>query len=180
MLDKDADRLALAARLNEALPRNGKLSDVELAKYCGISKAGVGSWRDTGRIAKKHLTRLAELSGQPLEWWLTGDPSQAAEGPPGLQSAEPDPRPYQGSYTVKLAAPAVTLDLSADCLVVWQQLQQLPIRDREEWRAKLDFAVASARMNKLGLTTEARPQDPKPESDRDLPIKIPPKARHTA
>jgi hypothetical protein len=155
------------------------MSDVEIAAYFGISKAGVGAWRDTGRIDKKHLPKLAALSGRPLEWWLAGSPA-SAKSPVPLVAAEPDANPHQGTNTVKLASPAVTLDLSADCLVVWQQLQQLPPREREEWRAKLDFAVASARMKSLGLLSPPQPQRVKPAADDEDPNPIDPKTSHTA
>lgn len=160
----------LAARLNEALPRRGGITDAKIAAECGISKAGVGEWRKTGRIAKHHLTKLAELSGRPLEWWLAGTLAQPSGQPGatamGRHSAEPSPTPYHGDYSVKLAPPAVTLDLSADCLVVWQQLQQLPPREREEWRAKLDFAVAKERMRKLGLIDDPDPDNPGGHGER--------------
>lgn len=178
MINKDAERLELAARLNEALPPKGALSDVEIARHCSISKAGVGAWRKTGRIAKKHLAMLADLSGRPLEWWLSAPGAKATDTSAQHRVAEPPATPYVNAYTVQLASPAVTLDLSADCLVVWQQLQQLPPREREEWRAKLDFAVASARMNKLGLPTTPRALQPDPQAEKPSEAP-PPKVQHT-
>ena len=139
----------------------------------------MGAWRDTGRIDKKHLAKLATLSGRPLEWWLDGAPI-GKDSPPPLIAAEPDANPYHGTNTVKLASPAVTLDLSADCLVVWQQLQALPPREREEWRAKLDFAVATARMRSLGLFAPPPPIHPWPTDTTADPAPIDPKSPHTA
>jgi len=52
---------------------------MDIAKACGASKQAVQGWIKTGRIDKKHLPKLAELTKLPLEWWL--DSSQPIASP---------------------------------------------------------------------------------------------------
>lgn len=52
---------------------------MDIAKACSVSKQAVQGWIKTGRIDKKHLPKLAELTKLPLEWWL--DSSQPTTSP---------------------------------------------------------------------------------------------------
>lgn len=81
----------------------------------------------------------------------------------------------QKSRMISLAPPAVTLDLDADCLLVWQQLQQLPPLERERWRAELDIAAGQARLAKLGINK--KPEPPARENNNLPPV---PKLRDPA
>ena len=76
--------------------------------------------------------------------------TEGAEATPAEAAADgvvPAPKPP--TRTLTLAPTAVTLDLDADCLPVWNQLQQLPPDERERWRARLEIAAGSARPAKL-------------------------------
>lgn len=65
------DAQQIAAKFNEAFPqKKGEHSDQEIATACGVTKQAVNGWRATGRIAKKHIGKLAELSNRPLDFWL--------------------------------------------------------------------------------------------------------------
>jgi transcriptional regulator with XRE-family HTH domain len=45
----------------------------ELAELCGVKAPSVYDWINYGRIAKKHIPRLAEFFGTPLGYWLGTD-----------------------------------------------------------------------------------------------------------
>jgi len=45
----------------------------ELAELCGVKAPSVYDWINYGRIAKKHIPRLAEFFGTPLGYWLGSD-----------------------------------------------------------------------------------------------------------
>jgi transcriptional regulator with XRE-family HTH domain len=65
------------------------LKQIDIASHCGVSKQAVQSWKNTGRIDKRHLPLLAEVSRRPLSWWLDiGDDATEAPGQaPGRQAA---------------------------------------------------------------------------------------------
>lgn len=42
-----------------------------VATACGIKKPSVYDWRDYGRVAKKHIPVLAQLTGTSERWWLS-------------------------------------------------------------------------------------------------------------
>jgi transcriptional regulator with XRE-family HTH domain len=41
-----------------------------VAEACGVTKQAVLGWKKTGRIDKKHLHALAQITKFPLTWWL--------------------------------------------------------------------------------------------------------------
>jgi len=47
-----------------------------VANACGVTKQAVQGWLRTGRIDKKHLPKLSEISGKPLSWWLDANNSE--------------------------------------------------------------------------------------------------------
>lgn len=73
----------------------------EIARLTGLKGvSGVSEWLRTGRIHKRHIETLAQLSGTTAEWWI----AQSAPIPPHgkwlvgngeLHAAEPA-HPYQG------------------------------------------------------------------------------------
>lgn len=67
------DAADLAKKFAEAVDA-AKLTPSVIAKACGVTPQAVTGWRETGRIHKKHLGKLAELTGRPLEWWLGSSP----------------------------------------------------------------------------------------------------------
>lgn len=101
------DSNELARRLREAMDRRvPRLSAAALAKICKVTDQAVNGWRKTGRIAKKHLPRIAAETGKPLEYFLGEDEGtvatnyglvlklEEAEAMKRLQKAAPDWRRY--------------------------------------------------------------------------------------
>ena len=62
----------LAGKLDEAI-RESNLKQTDIATACGVTKQAVQGWLKTGRIAKNHLPKLADITGRPLAWWLAGE-----------------------------------------------------------------------------------------------------------
>lgn len=62
----------LAEKLEEAI-RESQLKQTDIAIACGVTKQAVQGWLKTGRIAKNHLPKLADITGRPLAWWLAGE-----------------------------------------------------------------------------------------------------------
>lgn len=59
----------LGARLREQMSSKGT-QPPELAALCGVRVPSVYDWLEHGRIAKKHLPRLAAFFGTSLGYWL--------------------------------------------------------------------------------------------------------------
>ncbi len=62
----------IAARIRQAIECSGK-KQVEVAKLMQVSRQCVQGWVRTGRIAKPHLSRLAEVLNVSLEWLIHGN-----------------------------------------------------------------------------------------------------------
>lgn len=101
------DAHELARRLREAMDnRVPKLSAASLAKSCKVTDQAVNGWRKTGRIAKKHLQKIAAETGKPIGYFLGEDTDtvtvnygltlklEEAEAMKRLQKADPDWRRY--------------------------------------------------------------------------------------
>lgn len=64
----------LAKRIRMAMDnRVPPLGGSELAEACGVTPQAVSGWRKNGRVHKRHLETLAELTGKPLEHFLVSD-----------------------------------------------------------------------------------------------------------
>lgn len=85
---------ALAQRLAAAL-EEGRISQVRVATECGVTKQAVQGWLRTGRIDKKHLPKLSELTGKPLAWWLSGQEVNADSAPHTPAGAQEELAPYR-------------------------------------------------------------------------------------
>lgn len=101
------DAEELARRLRIAMDSGPqKVSAASLARVCKVTDQAVNGWRKTGRIAKKHLPRIAAETGRPLEFFLGDDLGgvhanygltltlEQAEAVKRLQKADPDWRRY--------------------------------------------------------------------------------------
>jgi transcriptional regulator with XRE-family HTH domain len=65
------DSKELAKRLRAAMDNHRPpILSVELAERCGVSRQAVNGWRKNGRYHKKHLQKIAEMTGQPLEFFV--------------------------------------------------------------------------------------------------------------
>lgn len=79
-----------------------KVTAAALAKACGVTDQAVNGWRKTGRIAKRHIPKIAELTGKPLEYFLNADgralpehyPIEEAQAMKRLRNALPAWRNY--------------------------------------------------------------------------------------
>jgi phage repressor protein C with HTH and peptisase S24 domain len=60
----------IAKKVQWVLSREG-VTPALLGLACGVKSQSVYDWRDYGRVAKKHLPTLAQLSGTSDRWWLT-------------------------------------------------------------------------------------------------------------
>lgn len=61
----------LADRLKEALENSG-LTQAELARSCNVTDQAVHNWVLTGRIDKRHLPKICEVTKHPYEYFLVG------------------------------------------------------------------------------------------------------------
>lgn len=65
------DATELARRLVVAMDTHKPpITSVKAADECKVTPQAVNGWRKNGRIAKRHLTRLADLTGRPLSYFL--------------------------------------------------------------------------------------------------------------
>jgi hypothetical protein len=76
MLDAAELSRRLKTAMDAAKPR---VSSAALATACQVTPQAVNGWRTTGRVAKKHLATIAELTGRPLEYFL-GDEAAPISG----------------------------------------------------------------------------------------------------
>lgn len=61
----------LADRLQAAMEES-EVNLADLARACGVTIQAVHGWRETGRIGKQHLVRIAQMTKKPLEYFLVG------------------------------------------------------------------------------------------------------------
>lgn len=95
----------LARKLIFAMGK-AKLTGVEVAAACGVTKQAVQGWKKTGRIDKKHLPALSEATQLPLSWWLELD-DETKDGDRPLELAARERRPNYGtpSWPFKAVSP---------------------------------------------------------------------------
>ncbi len=149
------------SRLYEASEKlRGVVRPSAVAALLGESPQTLNNWERGKGVSQRGAINAQTILGCNANWLLTGQ---------GEMGGSVDTNtPNKPASTVQIAPAAVTLDLDADCLVVWKQLQQLPEDDREKWRADLDIASANARLAKL--------KDKQKEKTVDLPT---PKGQQT-
>jgi len=61
----------IAARIQSAIDSSG-LTPAELARRCGVTRAAVVQWADTGKISAVQIADFASAAGVSAEWLLTG------------------------------------------------------------------------------------------------------------
>lgn len=71
MLDAHELSLRLIAAMDTASP---PVKSATLAAACGVTAQAVNGWRKNGRVAKKHIPRIAVETGKPLEYFLGSEP----------------------------------------------------------------------------------------------------------
>lgn len=67
MLDAKKVAERVRAAMDGAEPR---ITGSALAKECKVTPQAVSGWRKNGRVHKRHLQKIAELTGKPLEYFL--------------------------------------------------------------------------------------------------------------
>lgn len=83
----------LAQKLTQVMQEQ-RLSGSAIAAHCNVSKQAVYGWKMTGRMDKKYLPALAELTGKPLEWWLeSGSLQSDASARKALEWIPQEPTP---------------------------------------------------------------------------------------
>jgi len=97
----EQQRLDIASRLKEAigsLPRGGK---VRIAEACDISPTAITGWIKNGRIDKKNIAIVANITGYDLNWLISGKGNKLAIEPssPSQQKIELTTNAYE---TLKL------------------------------------------------------------------------------
>jgi transcriptional regulator with XRE-family HTH domain len=151
------NHMDIATIIDTAMRAKG-INQPELSALSGVPQATISrTLKGQTTPATATLMKLCAALGIPLSGIGVADTPDYAEPP---VTGEPQPQSYQHSRrAIGIAPPSVTLDLDADCLVVWSQLNELPPRDREEWRAKLDIAAATARLAKLPPRDQVKPDE---------------------
>jgi transcriptional regulator with XRE-family HTH domain len=72
--DEQLEMQMIAERLKEAISKSG-IKKTDIATACGVSDQAVTGWLKTGRVHKKHVPKLAALTGVSTDWLLTGKES---------------------------------------------------------------------------------------------------------
>jgi transcriptional regulator with XRE-family HTH domain len=112
------DAAKLAKRIREAMDgMEPPLTGRALAVACGVTDQAVSAWRKTGRIHKKHLQKLAELTGKSLDFFLsangtkeTGESPIDDSGFRKLQRAWQEATPGNRENLLALATAILKLD----------------------------------------------------------------------
>lgn len=103
MLDAHELRRRLVEAMDTAKP---KVTSAHLAEVCKVTPQAVNGWRKNGRLAKRHLARIAAETGKPLEYFLGAEAGTVtvnyglvlkrdeAEAMKALQNALPEWRKY--------------------------------------------------------------------------------------
>ncbi|WP_018435324.1 XRE family transcriptional regulator [Paraburkholderia atlantica] len=73
-------------RLRQEMDRLG-LTPTAVAERFGVKNPSVYDWLKFGRIAKKHIPGLVEMSGKSAEWWITGEEAPASQPVPSIGAA---------------------------------------------------------------------------------------------
>jgi len=75
MLDANELRRRLIDAMDKASP---KVTSVALADACDVTAQAVNGWRKTGRLAKRHIPKIAALTGKTLEYFLGDEPGSVS------------------------------------------------------------------------------------------------------
>lgn len=113
-------------RIKAAMDARG-VGPTEVGKEFGVKAPSVNDWISTGRIHKKHLSKLVSYFGQPLEWWIDGIPAKQSEQP-NHRVSEPIYQPPERAITI------------ADITGIWLSLN--PERQRRLLANAHDFLTA--------------------------------------
>lgn len=68
----------IAARIQKAIKDSGE-TPAELARRCGVTRAAVVQWAQTGKISAVQIADLAGATGVSAAWLLTGEGGYSPE-----------------------------------------------------------------------------------------------------
>lgn len=68
----------IAPRLREVVNGCG-LTPAELARRCGVTRAAVIQWGESGQISAAQIAKLASVTGADVAWLMTGKGGYSAE-----------------------------------------------------------------------------------------------------
>jgi len=118
-------------------------TDQDLAKYLGIAKTSVSSWRARQNIPRKHLDCIARNMNISYEWLLTGEGEMFLKPPPDVTNlAYVQPKP-DGA------------DADQNERIAYEMLKKMHGWDVEEVIKSLTALPRSARMKILAQMFEA-------------------------
>lgn len=105
----------IGKRIDAAMKEKG-VGPTKVAAYFGIKAPSVNSWKKTGRVDNRHLRKIVEYFGKPLEYWVYGTMPDAAETVAKTQQPENPSQPLineiaTGWYASKLKPPSDTRSL---------------------------------------------------------------------
>lgn len=144
------------ANLIDQAMRDKRITQAKLSKISGVPQATI-SRTLSGKSVPETATLVPLFAALGLPVALIEDAAGAAnEAAPAKSSTR----------SIALAPTAVTLELDADCLLVWQQLQQLPPDERDRWRALLEIAAGEARLAKIDAKKAAQANPPDKATQR--------------
>ena len=123
----------------------------KLSEAAGVDVGTISALETRDSERSKYFPQLAEALGVTMEE-LTARPAQDDARREG--GSTPAPTPPIHHDKVSLAPPSVTLDLPAECLVVWYQLERINPERRKRIRAIIAFDAACEDASALGLTPE--------------------------
>lgn len=83
------DAKELARRLRVAMETaKPPVSSAKLAEECDVTPQAIHGWRLNGRVHKKHIPKIAELTGRPPIYFLAKNPDSAAANAMELSDEE--------------------------------------------------------------------------------------------
>lgn len=74
------DNSAMAAAIKSAIEQS-KLTQKGIADAFGVTEQAVSGWLRTGKVDKRKLPKLAQLTGKPLSHFGMGEPSEVVSNP---------------------------------------------------------------------------------------------------
>lgn len=74
------EQRALAANFTQAMAEKGAPTPGDIASRCDVSEQAVSNWKRTGKITKKNLAIVSEMTGWSISKLLTGKDGPGPRG----------------------------------------------------------------------------------------------------
>lgn len=125
--NKSQEQRAIAEKLKVAID-DRKIDRKRVAKICGVTEQAVSNWIKTGKVAKRHLPKIATLSGLELDYFFNDkSPGQTLEG----KGAYIDKSELPILEKIRAYAAAGVLSVN-DLTLIDHIVERLAIGDRHE------------------------------------------------